>query len=176
MSHCTDWEERAALAAGGDLPPAEAADVERHLAHCPGCRKFAADLRASLDLLREAHAEPIAPAAFTAVRARVMERLERRRRRVWLYAAAAVLLLAVALYFAPRRPPAPVVVAVVPPAPVPIPLVAAPAPASRRPRPVRHPKPHPARPLVTEAGPEMVRLMTDDPNVVIYWLLEKKGE
>jgi hypothetical protein len=174
MRACTDWEERVALAAGGDLPSAEAAEAEAHLAQCAACREFTAEIRAAFDLLREAHAEMITPAAYTAVRARVMARVKRRRR-VWIYAAAAAFTLFLALYLAPRRPPAPVAVAVITPAPVPPP---APAPVPLAPRRVaaRRPKPRPTPPKVSEAGPEMVRIMSDDPDVVIYWLLEKNGE
>ncbi len=74
--NCAHWEERIALYAGGDLPAAEAAEVERHLGDCPGCQLFASGLKESLQLLQGIHQEEIAPAHFAAVRARVMARLE----------------------------------------------------------------------------------------------------
>ncbi|MGA9626465.1 MAG: zf-HC2 domain-containing protein, partial [Bryobacteraceae bacterium] len=82
----SDWEERVALHAGGDLPPAEAAEVERHLRECAACQVLASGLKQSLALLKEAHNEPLAPAHFSAVRARVMAELEQKRRRGALWA------------------------------------------------------------------------------------------
>jgi anti-sigma factor RsiW len=73
---CSDWEERIALHAGRDLPPAEAAEVERHLRECAGCQVLASGLQQSLALLKEAHHEPLAAAHFLAVRARVVAELE----------------------------------------------------------------------------------------------------
>jgi hypothetical protein len=57
------------------------------------------------------------------------------------------------------------------PAALPAPLPVAVAPHRLVPR-----RPSPAPPTVNPAGPEMVKLMTDDPDVVIYWLFEKRGE
>ena len=82
----SDWEERVALHAGGDLPPAEAAEVERHLRECAACQVLASGLKQSLALLKEAHNEPLAPAHFSAVRARVVAELEQERRRGALWA------------------------------------------------------------------------------------------
>ena len=62
--NCRDWEERLALYAGGDLAPDEAAEVERHLGECPGCQMFASGLKESLEMLRESHRERPVPGAF----------------------------------------------------------------------------------------------------------------
>jgi len=72
---CAIWEEPVALFAGGDLEPAEAAGVERHLSECAACRALAADLQSNLDGLREAHREPLAREHYTAVRAGVLAEL-----------------------------------------------------------------------------------------------------
>jgi anti-sigma factor RsiW len=77
--NCVDWEERIALYAGGDLAPAEAQAVERHVAECAGCQMLLSGLRQSLALVREVHSEPVEAAHFAAVRARVLAELERVR-------------------------------------------------------------------------------------------------
>jgi anti-sigma factor RsiW len=173
--NCADWEERIALYAGSDLAPAKAAEVERHLAECAGCQMFAGWLKASLELLRDAHGEALDGAHFAAVRSRVVAQLARERRplwrRAWVYglaAVAAALLVAVAVrpsrWAAPRPPE---VAMVRPPAAAVVPVAAA-----RRLTRVR-PKPRP------KAGPGelvLVRLVTDNPDVVIYWISERRGE
>ncbi len=180
--NCSDWEERVALHAGGDLPPAEAAEVERHLGECAACQVLASGLKQSLALLREAHDEPLAPAHFSAVRARVMAELEQKRRRGALWArrrawgyglAAAVAALLVMLALRPVRAPerrAPVVAANHPPAVVVREPVVPPPPHRRVARRVVRPK----VPDTPDSEPLIVKLQTDDPNVVIYWIADRK--
>jgi anti-sigma factor RsiW len=174
---CRDWEERIALHAGGDLPAAEAAELRAHLAGCEGCRGAAALYGADLELLREAHREPLDEAHYAAVRARVLAELGRNRRPVWRWmwvgglvaaAAAAVLLLWPRAVQTPER----IEIAVTRPA---APQMEQPMPAHathpRRARkappsaPVSAPEKPPAEPLV-------VKLLTDDPNVIIYWIAD----
>ena len=175
--NCNAWEERIALYAGGDLAPAEAPAVERHVAECAGCQLLLSGLRESMGLLREAHADPVEEAHLAAVRARVLSELERganRRWRLgWVYAmavAAMVLLMAVwprsSKRVAVTVPPAPVVaVAQVPRAEPLLPAVR----HRHRPRKVVVKAEKPAEPLV-------VKLLADDPNVIIYWITDSKGE
>ena len=177
--NCRDWEERIVLHAGGDLPSAEAAEVERHLRECAGCQMLASGLKQSLALLKEAHDEPLAPVHFSTVRARVMAELEQKRRPLWAWAwsfglAAAVVALLVMLAQRPGRTPerrAPVVAVNHPP------VVVARWPV------VPPPPPHPrvarrvARPIMPDTPnpePLIVKLQTDDPNVVIYWIADRK--
>lgn len=170
--NCPDWEERIALAAQDDLPPEQAAEAARHLADCAGCREFAENLRQSLALLRAAHEQPIAEAHFTAVRARILGQLGRPRRPACRWAwiggltAAALVLLMIELQPRPVPPPQlTLALPAVPDIPVVLPApVAPPAVPNRRApvRRVRKPRP-PEEPL-------MVKLITDDPNVVIYWI------
>jgi anti-sigma-K factor RskA len=85
-----------------------------------------------VELLRETHREPIDPAHYVAVRARVLAELGRGRRPVWPWAwalAAAAVAVVLAFVMIPR------------------------------------PKPVGQEPVV-------IKLLTDDPNVVIYWIGE----
>jgi len=166
--NCREWEERVALYAGGDLPPREAAAAERHLAACAGCREFAEELRQSLDSLRAAHEEPLEPAAFAAVRARVLAQLEPKRRPAWRWAWVPVLAALGIVWLLVRPAPVePLRVAIAPPPAPKLEIPAAPS-APRKPL-VRV---HRARKLPPPPGPLMVKLITDDPNVVIYWIAD----
>jgi anti-sigma factor RsiW len=167
--NCVDWEERIALYAGGDLAPAEAQGVERHVAECAGCRVLLSGLRESLSLAREAHGEPVDAAHFAAVRARVLAKLEsgpaRRWRFGWMYAmAAAAVVVLMAVW--PRREEHMVLPTPQAPAAASVAKVTV-KPPVRRPRFTR-----PAAPTETV----LVKLETDNPDVVIYWIAETKGE
>jgi hypothetical protein len=221
---CKAWEERIALLAGGDLAGAEAAEVQRHLAECAGCREAAAGYAWSLGLAKEAHEEPIAPAHYAAVRARVMAELEQgwrpfwRRPWAWGLAAAAVLILVFALPVGRTsrsrfrgKPPETAADGYRPATPTesdgradllgarqagkeeealagaegrsPAPhrprrrIVAAAKQEGRRtqdtsgyPTQVRLGSPAPHREAVT------IKLLTDDPNVIIYWIADAEGD
>jgi anti-sigma factor RsiW len=171
--NCFDWEERIALYAGGDLAPAEVQAVERHVAECAGCRLLLSGLRESLSLVREAHIEGVDAAHFAAVRARVLAELERgparRWRFGWVYAlAAAAVVILVAMW---PRPEQRMVVAM-PPAPAAPAVARAVLPPRHYRRPVVKPVARPEEP----AEPMVVKLLTNDPNVVIYWITGTKGE
>ena len=176
--NCRDREERIALHAGGDLPPAEAAEVERHLRECAGCQVLASGLQQSLALLREAHDEPLAAAHFSAVRARVMAKLEQKRRPLWQRAwsfglAAVAVALLVMLALQPGRTPerrAPVVAVNHPPVVVAHESAIPPLPHRRVARRVVRP----TVPDTPDPEPLIVKLQTDDPNVVIYWIADRK--
>lgn len=181
--NCSEWEERIALYIGADVPASERAEVERHLAECPGCQVFASGTKESLNLLRDAHQDVPDPAHFAAVRARVLATLEAERRpwwrRGWIYGAAlaaAAVLLVVASLPAPKPQPHQVAVVTVPP----VRTTAPPAPAKvRRVRHVhRTIQRAPVAPIATPVGtkPIVVKLVTDDPNIVIYWITAKSGE
>jgi anti-sigma factor RsiW len=165
--NCGDWQERIALYAGGDLEPSEAQAVERHVAECAGCQMLLSGLRQSLELLREAHGEPVEEAHFAAVRARVLAELERGRTRTWRFAwvyamaAAAVVLLAVAM--TPRTEQR--LALPVPHAPT--------APAIAK---VGVKAPLPRRQVTDPSETVLMKIETDNPDVVIYWIAETKGE
>jgi hypothetical protein len=138
------------------------------------------DLDEFLESLRE---EDIDPAALVQVRQRVLDRLEKRGRRwwpVWLAAAACAVVLAGAI-LSPRLQPAPAI-------PVALKLPQAPPAAYRtasvfRAATVRErSSPAASPPLPSRLGtvsrlsdpqPLLIKVVTDDPDVVIYWIVEK---
>lgn len=162
--NCSDWQMRIATEEAGP-------EVERHLAECGGCRAFVSDLAAIADGMRAMDADA---ASYAAVRARVMEAVRPPRRSVWFYAAAAALAtacLALIWITAPLRAPAPP-----PPAAV---LYRIAAPEWRPPVVLQAKRRVVRRPFRTQPQPEQltaIKLLTDDPNVVIIWLLDKKGD
>jgi len=185
--NCVEWEEKIALYVGGELAESAAAEVEQHLGQCVGCQVFASGMQQSLEWLKSAHQDDLpAEAHFAAVRARVLAELApRTSRRVWWWALAAgtvALAAAVLVIFSLRAPRA---------TPRPEPVIAhAPEPASppsevqptTRPRlrdvagVRRHPRPKPVPQIEPEAAepakPLIVKLVTEDPNVVIYWITD----
>ena len=159
--NCADFELR--IAAGETDDPA----VAEHVLVCSGCREFADDLAENAAALRSI--EPDA-AAYTALRARVMAAVEPKRRFGWLWAAAATAIvtgMAVFWLTAPFRlpdPPRPVAVVYRIPAPE-TPVVHTVVVARK--------KKQARRPILLDA----IKILTDDPNVVIIWLVDdKKGD
>jgi len=139
--------------------------VEAHLAVCAGCRELLEDLQASQAAVKELGAEPVDGALLTAVRAGVQAKIDDRGKRVWPWVAAAATALALlAIFRAPSPPPAPKA------RPVTIAQVpkdsggAAPLVSVRRPR--RAPRSR-MRPAKGPAPPLVVKMLTDDPNIVI---------
>lgn len=171
---CRKSQRWIALHVEGDLAGRKVARVERHLSECAECREFAAALAASQGAVKEFGAEPVDETALREVRARVLAQVAAERPRaafpVWRWAAAAACLAAISGtgYVIPKfaavvPPPGPGPVAVVRPA---VPPPADRAPVARAVR-VRRPKP----PAMKATEPLLVKLVTDDPNVVIYWIV-----
>ena len=181
--NCQEWEERVAHYAGGDLTGPETTAVEQHLMGCPECRKLAAELREQLGLLRDLHAEPIADAHLTALRMRVLSELSAARpawwRHGWISIAAAAAIVMLAVFVAPRRrvetpKPAQIAVQRVPEALPAAPSENAPArPAVRHARPRRLVASRAPIGTAQTADPVVIKLMTNDPDVVIYWIGNK---
>jgi hypothetical protein len=164
---CSDWQLK--IAAEIEDPA-----LAEHLGGCEACRGFAQDLAENAAALRSIEVDP---AAYTAVRARVLEAVRPKRRFAWLWAGAAAAVAAgvVLMWWtaATRRvpvPPSPVVAHVdrVPELQT-VPTV----------QPVKHDRVrrvHPRR-LVARSEPlTAIKMLTDDPNVVIIWLVDKKGD
>jgi hypothetical protein len=170
--NCGECQERIAL-------DADSAAVGRHLETCAECREFRANLDKVLGALEETHREALREAELAAVRERVRGRIASGRRRwvpVWAGGLAAALVL-LTLWVGQRRE-RPVsgrerpVAAVIRSEPRRESAPGVPAKVKRPTRVhlVRHaPAPPPAEPLT-------VKLITDDPNVVIYWIIDGKGD
>ena len=133
-----------------------------------------------VDLLREAHRESIDPAHYAAVRARVLGQLRRRRhpfwRRAWAWGLAAAA-VAIAILMLPRpvgRTSRPAFLVYGPSAPMaeaPIPV-----PARRGHRVLAKAKQEGRPGGQPHLDGVTIKLMTDDPNVIIYWIADAEGE
>ena len=200
---CHEFEGLIALHIEGDLDGTERQRVESHLRGCPGCRSLAEELRESQASFKSMRQDVADQAALSSVRARVLENvagmesgslLERWfwggfRQRATLAGVAVVLIGAAALWFLPereiaRRSAADTVAVVQPPIPEPEPVIevvevaeAAPVPGPKPAvRPQRRDRQQPAV-APSEAQPQVtIKLLTDDPNVIIYWLGDEKGD
>jgi anti-sigma factor RsiW len=182
---CSKFETDIALYAGGDLPDGRTARVASHLAECADCRALADELHGAHALLGELREEPLEDAMVAQVRQRVLAEVRHSVRRanfsprVALYpllALAAAVILAIVLAWprrqtkrAPAVPAAPIEASIVAPAP--------PEPLARvlpaRHRIVRH---HQHVPAPKDGPPLLVQFVTDDPNIVIYWLIDQKPQ
>jgi Putative zinc-finger len=189
--NCQEWEERIALQVSGDAARGEAAEIERHIAECAGCQAFASSMKQSVGLLRDAHQEEIAPAHYAAVRARVLTQLQEQRawwRQLWVYGVAALAVAALLMMVWPHAETRQV--AVKPPVGVKTPAPGAPdtvpeasqVAAATQPEnepgepPVRQPAVRRARSARQPAESLLVKLETDNPDVVIYWIADRKGD
>jgi anti-sigma factor RsiW len=207
MSHQA-MQELIALDAGGDLDETGRRRLERHLASCPACRDFAAEMRQSQRAVRGLAGVAVGEDLLAGVRAAVLQEIASAARRPapvlsfplrtlraprrWLAAAAAVLLtLGAGWWLSTRTPertpvPRPKVVRYEPPPIEPPPVeepaavaetvaeTAAPRIAAVDP-PVRERRRAPdaiAETVQPTSQPMVVKWLVDDPDLVIYWLIE----
>jgi anti-sigma factor RsiW len=183
---CATWERDVALYAGGDLPAARIAEVELHLAGCADCRALLEDLRAERALLEEISDAQLEASLAAEVRTRVLERLAETAAgstgwSYWKWAlVAALLLVALLLPYGWRGRQAARVARL----PKPAPMISQVEPAPRAPivaanqrvRRRRHPA-HVEPVMVAQTHtPLLVKFVTSDPDIVIYWLVDQKGE
>lgn len=170
--NCSRWERQLALLVEGDLGGRETREVEAHLAVCSGCREFAKELRESQAALRELGGEEVDGVALAAVRQRVLAEVESRKP-VWVFGLrwwqAVPVGLAAAVMAVMLWPQVPKV--------EPPPAVAIWAPSAPD---VFHSAPPPARRVpeikaAVAAEPLLVKFFTDDPDVVIYWIIDQNG-
>jgi hypothetical protein len=154
---CSDWQMRIA---------AEDPAAAEHLSGCHACREFAHALSDNAAAMRSIVVDE---AAYTAMRARVMEAVQAKRRVGWLWGAGAAAVTAsvvlVWLTAALRVPEAPhpqaITYRIAPPD---VPVAVVPRMVNRRPA----RRAEPRRPLTA------IKLLTDDPNIVIIWLVDNK--
>lgn len=175
---CAGFEPLLALYVGGDLPPDEARRVEAHLAECADCRAARGVLESTQAGLRSLAEETLDGVVYARIRAAVLGELRREQRpawRVWMLAVAAAVLVGLATLTLWRRvtpvpaPPKILTLAPVIPDPPPLPkVVLVERPARRRAKPVA------PRPVETESF--VVKLVTNDPDVVIYWIVGTNGD
>lgn len=185
--NCREWEERIALYEGGDLSAALVTEVEEHLLKCAGCQAFASGIKESMEVVRLAHEEPIADGYYTAIRSAVLAQLAEKRypwwHRMWVYGlSVGVALLFVLLTLrSPEKPTQRLANVETPRTPI---LAEPTAPRQEKtalPRRIRQTprravatvRPLPGAPSVE---PLVVKLVTNDPDIVIYWIADKKGE
>ena len=197
---CLDLEKLIALEIEGDLPQPKAAKLQGHLRACRDCREFKGELLASQALLKSLAQEAVDEAVFEEVRERVREGIaadaKPPRLLAWRFALGAALVTAAivaAVTLWRPRPPLHVAKASQPPArerlEAGVPqrgqearATAGETPAARHPRfqtakaklVPRQRKP-PASALAARRRPLeplTVKLYTDDPEVVIYWVLD----
>ena len=95
MKACIDFKLDISRRLDGELDAGSSARLETHLAECPGCRAFAAELENLKGLFTEATPKGTASPGF---RTRVLDALRRERRRTFLayplWSAAAAVLVA----------------------------------------------------------------------------------
>lgn len=165
---CDRWERQIALAAGGDLVESDGRALELHLDECSDCRRLHAEfaaVRAELRSLRDVDSPEL-----DALRLNVMNAVRGRRDSLLRSAVGlAAGLLAVSLGWTVYRP------GEIAPPPRPPAIVATAAVAQRnvafRPT-VAKPTPTKASRDQRERSPMLVKLYTDDPDVVILWIAD----
>jgi anti-sigma factor RsiW len=179
--NCGAFEPLIALYVEGDLPEQETRRVEEHLAACLGCRELLEDLRASQAVVKQLGSESVDPALLATVRSGVLARIDQpgpwlwRRWRAVLAAALALIAMFVLALRKPAPAPPAVPIAQAPPKPEEPKIEVASATPSPRPA---HRRTH--RPRRSVAGktdqPLVVKMLTDDPNIVIIWLVDQPGD
>jgi hypothetical protein len=203
--NCARWQRLVALYVGDDLDRSRSARVKQHLSACPSCRDLEQDLRRDLQTLGDLDAAATATLDLGSVRGAVLEKIENRRKRSpmllqpRLLAALAmvVVVIALALVFRQSRgagalrtvsrgipSPAPGQAAVPKPRetspPQPTPEFARPIPNTANTLLVRaetSPSDSSAPfPPSVPVEPMTIKILTDDPEVVIYWIVDPKGD
>jgi len=175
---CDKFEPLIALYIENDLAQAEAQAVESHLAVCDACRKFGAEMRVSQEALKVLRTEFVDDPVLLQVRTEVLSAASHRQRVVaWpRYAIAAGLMVALlAGWMWQMRPRArlelrPIAASVSAP-----PLAATVPVPQQRTRLARVRRHRPQAAPVFKSEPLVVKMITDDPQVVIYWLVDQNG-
>ena len=175
---CREYEPLIALYVEGDLD--DDREVERHLAECSDCREVLEDLRVSQAALKELSV--VDAALLSAVRSGVLAKIERRRLVAWPWVAAfvAAAALIIAVLTLPQKKPAliaktssgadPLVRGRPPGRPS---VIAQAAPRPKRSRPQGRLR---TRGSAPPSEPLVVKMLTDDPNIVIIWLVDQRGD
>jgi anti-sigma factor RsiW len=194
---CHEFEGLIALHVEGDLDETERQRVEAHLRACSECQSLAKELGESQAAFKSMRQEVADQSALSSVRARVLADVAAMeggslfdrlfwggfRQRATLAGIAVLVLGGAGLWFIsgwhiPRDLAEPPVVEVRAPVPGPESVVEVASPSPQKPaaRPQRRQRPRPAA-VREEYQPQVtIKLLTDDPNVIIYWLGDEKGD
>ncbi len=188
---CQEYDDLLALFVGGDLDASDEERIQAHIATCSNCRATVEELRSHRDVLAGLADDAVDEAVLRSVRRRVMARIDPRAHRTgawrwaWAVAAAigAILVSVAVLKHAPdqapvsttQRPqPAPTVRAAETSAPPTENLAAQTQSVTQI---ARVQAPRSSRLSGAKAAePLVVKMLTDDPDVVIYWLVDSEGE
>jgi hypothetical protein len=186
MSHVS--EERLALYAGSDMSRDEAGAVEGHLRSCARCRASLAEFRDDRAALLSTLREPAADELLD-VRRRVLQRLEgqKGRRKQWIWATAAVAVVVIAFLLFPWQQSRRVVYPetattyhlwapyrqIARPS---IPNLAANVESRRGNRNDPAPGLRTVSLLSERDGPQILKMTTSDPEVVILWQLNGRTQ
>ena len=186
--NCAKYEPLIALYVENDLAEAEAHLLESHLGRCDECREFAENMRESQAALKSLRLDSVEDVTLAEIRLSVMEEISKKSPApAWRgYAIAAMLVIGLVAGWLWRVRTTgfdgPQIASSVIPPPPPHEALMFPA--------VRHtprvpslkkyrlatpvpPATHPA--AVAKSEPLLVKLITDDPQVVIYWLVDQNG-
>ncbi len=189
--NCAGFEKLIALHVEGDLPERKGRAIAEHLKICEHCQEFAEKLKASQALLKSLAEESVDDAVLEELRERIVNRLGTATERlwfpVWRYAVGAGLTALVLLAAITIRHPSKDRVADVPRVPsqqlateaagqAPTLARSSSARAMKGKRAV-HRREHFQGSLKASTKPQQsvqltVKLVTDDPNVVVYWLID----
>jgi anti-sigma factor RsiW len=178
MQSC-EFEQLVALYVEGDLSAAECNRVEAHLRECSSCWDLAEDLKESQDVFKSIRQDVPDAAALSAVRERVLSEVTGARRMPWfarwVFASVALAMVGIGAWrlATPQAvigPPEPLRRIVVPPAVAE--LAVAPSGKAevkrvRASRPTQKPD---------ETKQVTLTFVTDDPDIIIYWLVDEKGD
>lgn len=147
-------------------------ELNEHLRQCPACREYATAMEADRQVL--ATLRDVDPLALFALRRGVSARIAKEQavRRAWAWSAGLAACLAGAFSILALSVPE-----ATPPMPDASFRAAGPPSgwdARTISRPVRR-RPAPTRELAKAAPPLKIKILTDDANVVIYWLVDNEG-
>lgn len=179
--NCEQAQELAILAVSGDVTLPEQIELDAHLSGCLACADEVRIFEELRSQLTDLHEEEAAAPLYAAVRAGVMAEIEVRKRSGWLAAwpafaamIACTLILLVTLHPQARvAKPASLKTVIVPAAVTDLSEAAVPAPAEV----LRHPtRKKQARAATEHSEPLVVRMFTDDPEVVIYWIADARTD
>ena len=186
---CRHFEDDLALYVEGDLAGSRHRAVEAHLAGCGACRAFVAELRESQAVFKRLRGEMVSAAALGDVRQRVLAEVAAAQGRLpwgrWLCVVAglACVVIAVVLHSRPRRggEAAPVIKSREATETAQTGWSVRPEHSAELTTPARQPAGRRATPPLRggeSAQPKqqiVMKLLTDDPDIIIYWLIDQNG-